>query len=67
MLDILERDMIAEAFRSTVDSVVSEHYSALTQEHQLVSRIAQRLEELHGMQIGRARLRHSSKRGAFGR
>lgn len=50
----IERDLIAEAIRSTVDAEVREHFDALTQEHQLTSRICGALE---------ARLRY----GDFGR
>lgn len=39
-----QRDVISEAFRSVIDEVVVEHYGALTQEHQLSSRIGQALE-----------------------
>lgn len=42
--DALSRDMIAEAIRSVVDEVVKEHYDALTQEHQLSSRLCGALE-----------------------
>lgn len=42
--DGLSRDMIAEAIRSIVDEVVREHFDALTQEHQLSSRICGALE-----------------------
>jgi hypothetical protein len=50
----LDRDLIAEAIRSTVDDEVREHFNSLTQEHQLTSRICGALE---------ARLRY----GGFGR
>ena len=49
--DALDRDLIAEAIRSVVDEVVREHYGALTQEHQLSSRICGALE---------AKLRHAT-------
>ncbi len=45
------RDLIAEAIRSVVDEVVKEHFDALTQEHQLTSRICGALE---------AHLRHAT-------
>lgn len=44
MLPTRVRDYVAETFRSVVDEVVSEHYPALTQEHQLTARIGQALE-----------------------
>ncbi|MGO8047057.1 hypothetical protein ACC713_29605 [Rhizobium johnstonii] len=40
----VSRDLIAEAIRSVVDELVKEHFDALTQEHQLTSRICQALE-----------------------
>ena len=42
------RDLISEAVRSAVDAVVRTHYSRLTQEHQLTSRIAQSIEQTLG-------------------
>lgn len=52
MLTVQQRDLIAAAFGSAVDEVVVEHHPALTQEHQLVSRIAQRLEDrLNGLAL----------------
>jgi hypothetical protein len=38
-------DSISEVFCSTVDEVVSEHYDAKTQEHQLTARIGRRVED----------------------
>lgn len=47
-----ERDLISEAIRSAVDTVVSEHFGALTQEAQLTSRIAADLEaRLNGLRV----------------
>ena len=40
----LARDLISDAIRRTVDELVREHYGALTQEHQLTSRLCQQLE-----------------------
>lgn len=57
MLTIQQRDLISAAFGSAVDEVVVEHYPGLTQEHQLTSRIAQRLEDrLNGLELGGARI-----------
>lgn len=42
--DSLVRDLIAEAIRSVIDDLVKEHFDALTQEHQLTSRICGALE-----------------------
>lgn len=42
------RDLISEAVRSAVDTVVRTHYPRLTQEHQLTSRIAQSIEQTLG-------------------
>ena len=52
MLEIFERDLIAETMRSTIDEVVAEHHSAKTQEHQLTARIGQKLEDrLNSLEI----------------
>lgn len=40
----LQRDLIAEALRSEVDAVVTDHFDSITQEPQITSRIAARLE-----------------------
>lgn len=45
LLKKIQRDLISEAIRSTVDEVVQEHYPALTQEHHLTPRIGERLEQ----------------------
>lgn len=46
---------MAAAFASAVNEVVVEHFRALTQEHQLTSRIAQKLEDrLNGFRLGDA-------------
>lgn len=58
MLTTQQRDLIAAAFGSAVDETVVEHYPALTQEHQLMSRIAQRLEDrLDGLQLAGVQVR----------
>lgn len=52
MLTRRQRDLIAAALRSVIDQAVSEHYEAMTQEHQLTSRIAALLElELQGIRV----------------
>lgn len=56
--DSLVRDLIAEAIRSVVDGVSKDHYDALTQEHQLTSRICQALEiRFNRTLFGRYRVR----------
>ena len=56
--DIFSRDLIAEAIRSVIDQVVSTHFDALTQEHQLTSRIAGTLEaKLNGLIVNDYSLR----------
>jgi hypothetical protein len=44
MLTKRQRDIIAAALRSVIDEVVSEHFDAETQEHQMTSRLAGLLE-----------------------
>jgi N-acetylmuramoyl-L-alanine amidase len=58
MIDVLQRDLIASAFQSAIDEVVIEHYPSLTQEAQLTSRIAQRVEDrLNNLRLAGATLR----------
>ncbi|TPN16334.1 hypothetical protein FJ973_06515 [Mesorhizobium sp. B2-1-3] len=45
MLTRRQRDMVAAILRSVIDEVVSEHFEAATQEHQVTSRIAALLEK----------------------
>lgn len=58
MLTRRQRDTIAAILRSVIDQAVSEHFEALTQEHQLTSRIAGLLEkELQNMRVLHRRVR----------
>ncbi|BCH31844.1 hypothetical protein MesoLjLc_37740 [Mesorhizobium sp. L-8-10] len=52
-MDKLARDMIAAALRSTADALSKDHFGALTQEHQLTSRLAEGLErsQLNGLDV----------------
>ena len=61
-LTIQQRDLIAAAFQSAVEEVVVEHYPAVTQEHQLTSRIAQRIEDrLNNLNLAGVTLRVSTQ------